>query len=799
MRKTNLVIFMLSCVMASHAVAYQGRVFVDTNRNSQYDKGEKTLKNVCVSDGYNVVKTAADGTYSLPGFDRQRFIFITTPSGYYTNNRHYIRITDEQQAYDFGLYPLLGRIAADGTHQYLHLADTEIFNTINQDDWANEMRDFAENEKIGFIVHTGDICYEKGLKEHIKLMNTSNMGCPVFYCLGNHDMTKGKYGEELFENLYGPIYYSFDFGSTHYVVLPIWGGDYAQAFRRDDVFHWVRNDLEQIPVGKPVVFFNHDLWSTTDQFIFKTKDGEEINLNDYNTKAWVYGHWHIHFVRNQGKVKAISTSSLDKGGIDHSTTAVRIIKSNKNGDITSQLRYTYLDHVLQFASIGNELGVEDTEGNLQLSVNAYNTVSPIAKIECTCVGEDGKILLQNKSMQMNSDWNWSTSFRLPDFYQGKRIFVIAKATMNNGDITSKRTSFVHRPIHKSEVPVLQWVQNMKANIYFTAPVIVEGKVFIATLDEGLTGEGAILALDQLTGKLLWRYQVRNSIKNRIGYDKQTVFAQDAEGYLYAIDTQTGKLKWEKKMNVDGLPSITEGVTVANGKVYAGTGKALGSYDEETGEPDWLNSGWKQNQGATSSPVIAGDVLIACTEWSGMYGNDLKTGKFLWKIEEKDMLDRGASPAYVDNLLYVASGNAFYIIEPNSGHIILKKPLPYSANTTSTPLVIDKYIIFGTQSNGLVALNRNTLEQEWQVSTGSALIYTSPYSRHPVCTVESSPVLCNGIVYFGASDGVLYGVNPKEGRVVWKYKVGAPMFGKITVVGNSLYAADYGGSVYRFDL
>ena len=34
------------------------------------------------------------------------------------------------------------------------------------------------------------------------------MSVSVFYCIGNHDLVKGKYGEELFESIYGPVYYS---------------------------------------------------------------------------------------------------------------------------------------------------------------------------------------------------------------------------------------------------------------------------------------------------------------------------------------------------------------------------------------------------------------------------------------------------------------------------------------------------------------------------------------------------------------------------------------------------------------
>ena len=187
MKKT----FLISCLLvASFPVmaAYTGHVYVDKNKNGVFDKGEKPMSGVKVSDGLNVVETAADGSFTLPGHAGERFIFITTPSGYKTYNRHYHKIEDKQASYDFGLMPYDGGLGKDGSHKYIHIADTEIFNTKNHDEWVNNVRDYAANEHAAFIIHTGDICYEKGLKEHIKLMNTENMDCPVFYCIGNHDL-----------------------------------------------------------------------------------------------------------------------------------------------------------------------------------------------------------------------------------------------------------------------------------------------------------------------------------------------------------------------------------------------------------------------------------------------------------------------------------------------------------------------------------------------------------------------------------------------------------------------------------
>ena len=78
MEKKKLILLLLSCAVITEAhAAYQGHVYVDSNRNGIYDKGEKVLKGIRVSDGLNVVKTNAEGVYTLPGHKRERFIFIT--------------------------------------------------------------------------------------------------------------------------------------------------------------------------------------------------------------------------------------------------------------------------------------------------------------------------------------------------------------------------------------------------------------------------------------------------------------------------------------------------------------------------------------------------------------------------------------------------------------------------------------------------------------------------------------------------------------------------------------------------
>ena len=67
----------------------------------------------------------------------------------------------------------------------------------------------------------------------------------------------------------------------------------------------------------------------------------------------------------------------------------------------------------------------------------------------------------------------------------------------------------------------------------TSPLVHNGKVYIASVDENLKGEGHVYALAGEDGEILWSYPVRNSIKNTIAIDKGVVFAQDAHARLRA--------------------------------------------------------------------------------------------------------------------------------------------------------------------------------------------------------------------------------------------------------------------------
>lgn len=821
--KQTVIIFLILIVHTtlSLSVNYTGRIFVDRNSNGIYDKGERLLSDIPVSDGLNVVRTDKNGEYSLPGHSRERFIFITTPSGYKTQNGYYRKIESELQKYDFGLQVYNSNISKNREHSFIQISDSEISNVEDHEEWVGNIRRYAKNESISFIIHTGDICYEAGLKSHIRLMNSGNMQVPVYYCIGNHDLVKGKYGEELFESIYGPVYYSFDVGNVHYIVTPMLHGDYKPGYTKEDVYRWLKNDLANTPAYKSVVIFNHDLLTYSENFIYGINDTENIDLGKHNLKAWIFGHWHINYIKKQGDVLAISTAAPDKGGIDHSISVFRVVHIDSKDRIRTELRYPYIDKSLTITSISNNQPTYLLSGDIQLSVNAYFSESPVKEVTYTCLVESKQ--MKKHHMQRQTDWNWVDHFSLPAQFVGKEILVTVQALFKNGDVAETTESFVYK---KEKLPAIKlngnwnnllgnsqhsgiasdslsiplypsWITNVKANIFMTSPLIYNGNVYIASVDENLLGEAHIYALSAVDGSIKWKQKVQNSIKNTIAADNGHVFAQDAEGYLYAVDAVTGKLVWEKRLNTNELPSLVEGLVAAEGIVYAGTGAGLCASDAKTGKTLWINSGWTQREGATTTLSLKENVLVSGSQWQGLFGNDATNGKMLWSNNKNGLSDRGASAAIHGNRIYITSRSSLFILDTFSGKIIVRKELPIKVDVTSTPLLTDNEIIFGTSHSGLIALDRETLELKWQFETEESLVCTAPYTRKPSATIETSPVLSGQIVYFGASDGVLYGVSKESGNCVWKHKAGSPVFGSVAISGNGLFAVDFAGNVYGF--
>lgn len=263
-----------------------GFVYLDDNANRQFDAGDKPLADVRVSNGREVVRTSAEGKYELT-VDDDDILFVIKPKGYRTplsedNLPRFYYIHKPAGSPDLkfkGVAPT-GELPASVDFPLYKQQEPEQFRAILFGDPQprdQQEVDYIAHDVVEELIGTdaslgvtlGDIVFDD-LNVFAPLNKTvALIGIPWYNVIGNHDINLDAQGDhqsdETFESLYGPAYYSFDYGQVHFVVLddvqwhhptPGGKGQYRGGLG-DEQMAFVRNDLAMIPNDQLVVLMMH--------------------------------------------------------------------------------------------------------------------------------------------------------------------------------------------------------------------------------------------------------------------------------------------------------------------------------------------------------------------------------------------------------------------------------------------------------------------------------------------------------------------------------------------------------------
>ena len=776
----------LSSVLHSFQ-GYQGQVFVS-------GRGERVGKEgVSVSDGFNVVKTDADGRYELPDNARARFISVTVPSGYRTVGKHYIRIRENLESFDFELFE--SEIAKGDKARFLQLTDTETGEDTGG--WVGSVRDHVLDQEVDFIIHTGDICYGYGMPFHAENINSRTMGVPVFYCLGNHDLEQGVYGEELFEDLFGPVYYSFEVGNTHFIVTPMLGGTHRPSFSHAQIAEWMKQDLANKDPDKNLVVFNH-FWSGSLGNDFNYGPGNAgIRLNDYNLKAWIYGHLHANYKRRHGDTGIISVQSAPAvmGGINHGTGNTVVYDMDGEGNIDLTAVYMLLDeHIVLVSPRENDVA-HTTDGKLTISVNTYDSHSPVAAVEARIDRLDGW-----QPLNRNSDWNWSLDIEPQRMRAGSTYQISVRATKANGDTFTVQESFVYGSDDRGQNCEwrMEWVRNTGANSLFASPIIHDGVVYVSAVSVFDHENNRIMAYDLEGGELIWQTKVPSPIHNALSFDSGRLLGTDQEGVAYAWEAETGELAWSRPLGRTSPSVYVSGGTARDGIYYTGYGNYLSAVNVADGNVVWRSTDWNHGYSGPAVHTIAADVLLVGAQWGALHAHDLASGAPRWTDGASGIRNRSSTPGYYDGRIFIMGSNILAQSNPVDGEHFRLDQMGRNTDVAGRPLVNGERIIAGTAGDGLVSFDTSTGEQQWHLNTEDALVHTSPYTRSGDSTVHSTAISLGDQIIFGASDGNLYVAQKDDGAIAQRIRLGAPIMAEpvLTDTGE-LFVKDFGGNLYKF--
>ena len=374
-------------------------------------------------------------------------------------------------------------------------------------------------------------------------------------------------------------------------------------------------------------------------------------------------------------------------------------------------------------------------------------------------------------------------------------------------------------------PAGGWLAKVPGIVFYGAPCVADGRVFVGTIDWAGTDTAGVFALDAMTGRQLWFHPTRSNVMAHILHVNGKVLVQDMDWCIYALDPATGREIWRFDARgeiglVDaklggGASSQTKAAMTYDAKmnrVYTGTArKVLFAFNPDTGAVCWRTQDpIAQFIHTPSAPVVGEGVVVGSSFWIGLFGYDEKTGKELWRHTRNNStvtdewyrsglpwIERMGFPVFKDGKLYLTSDCEFLEVEPRSGEPLRRKKFDFSVNCYTRPLFIGDRAYFGSQRKGLVCFDLKKFDLVWTAPVEDALLVTLHYQYPPIQSLSSCPVLWKGLVWAACQDGAVYAWDPATGERRERIFTGVPYVASATVACDKLYVADFTGRVRCF--
>ena len=313
--------------------------------------------------------------------------------------------------------------------------------------------------------------------------------------------------------------------------------------------------------------------------------------------------------------------------------------------------------------------------------------------------------------------------------------------------------------------------------------------------------GVVKAVDVSTGKEQWKVNLSERtgffssnvsalLSGGVAVDYDHVYVGSERGQVFALNTSDGSIAWQTTAAGEVLsrPVISDGLVL----VHTGNGMLQG-LDQASGEIRWtvnLDMPALTLRGE-SAPATAFGAAIVGGDNGRVSAVILDRGQIIWQqrisqavgATEIDRLsDVDTTPVVVDGVVYALAYNGnLAALDLRSGQILWKREI----GSVHDMIVDGGRIYLVDQDDRLIALS----------TEGGVSLWRQSELLHRNLT---SPVMYNGYLVVGDSEGYLHWINADDGRFVAQQKVDSSGFQSEPVVASDkLLIQSKDGEVYAF--
>lgn len=273
-----------------------------------------------------------------------------------------------------------------------------------------------------------------------------------------------------------------------------------------------------------------------------------------------------------------------------------------------------------------------------------------------------------------------------------------------------------------------------------------GRLFAADVN------GVVVCLDALRGTRIWETRLDGAarvygavVPTGTGLLLISSATADGLGCLFLLETETGRVRHQAALPgpSDSTPAFADGrafVHTDSGHLVAvdgGSGKTLWSVHCVHAEDRASGTGFD------SAPVVFEGQVFSASATGTIWNHKAETGDVAWSLAVTNSPFAG-TPAHDGTLLYLPADDGVHLVSSQTGRAVRRYPTRLPVR--SAPVVLGIAVFFGA-TDGVVwgAMPGRTLERLYETgTTGSQII--------------AAPAASDGALFLTATNGVLYALN-----------------------------------------
>ena len=300
----------------------------------------------------------------------------------------------------------------------------------------------------------------------------------------------------------------------------------------------------------------------------------------------------------------------------------------------------------------------------------------------------------------------------------------------------------------------QWVVQTGVGIY-CSPAVDNDKVFVGD------DMGRLIAYSLKKGMKLWSFESQKRIVGTPAVSEGVVVFGSADRFVYGLNAENGSLLWK----VEAKEPVLGAVTIDKGIAYVGASdQTFRAIEIHSGKVVWEYAGVKGY--IESKPLVTADKVIFGAWDNTLYALDKNTGKELWKwtggLTRMHYSPAAVWPVAAEGKVFIADPQrAMTAVDIENGNTVWRT---FESKVRETiGLSEDGQQIYSKTMNDSIvcyATQGNVPQKIWASNVGFG------YEHAP-----SMPQEKGGVVYGSTKEGLIFALEAKTGKVLWKHKIG----------------------------